>query len=155
MVHAAVAHARPGDVLVLTLPQPEPVALVGDLLATQAQERGVAALLVDAAVRDAGRASRARPPGLGALDPGAGRREERRRRRSTSRSRSAARRSVRVTRSCSTRTVRSWSRRSVSPRCSRRPARAAQREHEKRALLAAGALSYDLDGLRERVEGGT
>ena len=53
MVHAAVAHARPGDVLVLTLPEPEPIALVGDLLATQAQQRGVAALLVDAAVRDA------------------------------------------------------------------------------------------------------
>jgi 4-hydroxy-4-methyl-2-oxoglutarate aldolase len=52
MVHAAVAHARPGDVLVLTMPEPAPVALVGDLLATQAQVAGVAALLVDGAVRD-------------------------------------------------------------------------------------------------------
>jgi 4-hydroxy-4-methyl-2-oxoglutarate aldolase len=52
MVHAAVAEARPGEVLVLTMPQPEPVALVGELLATQAKGRGVAALLVDAAVRD-------------------------------------------------------------------------------------------------------
>lgn len=52
MVHAAVAEARPGEVLVLTMPDPEPVALVGELLATQAQVRGVAALLVDAAVRD-------------------------------------------------------------------------------------------------------
>src|SRR4051794_34338532 len=52
MVHAAVAHARPGDVLVLTMPEPMPVALVGDLLATQAQVAGVAALLVDGAVRD-------------------------------------------------------------------------------------------------------
>jgi 4-hydroxy-4-methyl-2-oxoglutarate aldolase len=52
MVHAAVAEAVPGEVLVLTLPEPRPVALVGDLLATQAQGRGVAALLVDAAVRD-------------------------------------------------------------------------------------------------------
>jgi 4-hydroxy-4-methyl-2-oxoglutarate aldolase len=52
MVHAAIAHARPGDVLVLTMPEPRPVALVGDLLATQAQVRGVAGLLVDAAVRD-------------------------------------------------------------------------------------------------------
>lgn len=52
MVHAAIAHAEPGDVLVLTLPEPRPVALVGDLLATQAQSRGVAALLVDGAVRD-------------------------------------------------------------------------------------------------------
>ena len=52
MVHAAMAHARPGDVLVLTMPEPAPVALVGDLLATQAQAQGVAAILVDGAVRD-------------------------------------------------------------------------------------------------------
>ena len=53
MVHAAIAHAHPGDVLVLTMPDPFPVALIGDLLATQALERGVAALLIDGAVRDA------------------------------------------------------------------------------------------------------
>jgi 4-hydroxy-4-methyl-2-oxoglutarate aldolase len=52
MVHAAMAAARPGDVLVLTMPEPRPVALVGDLLATQAKEQGVAALLIDAAIRD-------------------------------------------------------------------------------------------------------
>jgi 4-hydroxy-4-methyl-2-oxoglutarate aldolase len=52
MVHAVMDRAQPGDVLVLTMPDPEPVALVGDLLVTQAKQRGVAALLVDAAVRD-------------------------------------------------------------------------------------------------------
>jgi 4-hydroxy-4-methyl-2-oxoglutarate aldolase len=52
MVHAAVAEAEPGEVLVLTMPEPAPVAMVGDLLATQMQGRGVAAVLVDAAVRD-------------------------------------------------------------------------------------------------------
>jgi 4-hydroxy-4-methyl-2-oxoglutarate aldolase len=52
MVHAAMAHARPGDVLVLTMPVPRPVALVGDLLATQAKARGVAGLLIDGSVRD-------------------------------------------------------------------------------------------------------
>jgi len=52
MVHAAVAEAEPGEVLVLTMPEPTPVALVGELLATQAKGRGVAAILVDAAVRD-------------------------------------------------------------------------------------------------------
>ena len=52
MVHAAVAHAEPGDVLVLTMPDPAPVAIVGDLLATQAQTQGVAGILVDGAVRD-------------------------------------------------------------------------------------------------------
>jgi 4-hydroxy-4-methyl-2-oxoglutarate aldolase len=52
MVHAAMAEAAPGEVLVLTMPEPRPVALVGELLATQAKVAGVAALLVDAAVRD-------------------------------------------------------------------------------------------------------
>jgi 4-hydroxy-4-methyl-2-oxoglutarate aldolase len=52
MVHALVAHASPGDVLVLTSRDPRPVALVGDLLATQAKTQGVAGLLVDSAVRD-------------------------------------------------------------------------------------------------------
>ena len=52
MVHAAVAHAEQGDVLVLTMPDPTPVALIGDLLATQAIDQGVAAMLVDGAVRD-------------------------------------------------------------------------------------------------------
>jgi len=52
MVHAVLDQVRPGEILVLTLPEPEPVALVGELLATQALAREVAALLVDAAVRD-------------------------------------------------------------------------------------------------------
>jgi 4-hydroxy-4-methyl-2-oxoglutarate aldolase len=52
MVHAVMAEAQPGEVLVLTMPEPRPVALVGELLATQARARGVAALLVDASVRD-------------------------------------------------------------------------------------------------------
>jgi 4-hydroxy-4-methyl-2-oxoglutarate aldolase len=52
MVHAAVAEAARGEVLVLTMPEPRPVALVGELLATQAKVAGVSALLVDAAVRD-------------------------------------------------------------------------------------------------------
>jgi 4-hydroxy-4-methyl-2-oxoglutarate aldolase len=52
MVHAAVAEAEHGEVLVVTMPEPGPIALVGELLATQAKVRGVAAVLVDAAVRD-------------------------------------------------------------------------------------------------------
>ena len=52
MVHALVAHARPGDVLVLTSAEPAPIAFVGDLLATQAQAQGVTGILVDGAVRD-------------------------------------------------------------------------------------------------------
>ncbi len=51
-VHEAMAHLQPGEVLVLTMPEPRPVALVGDLLATQAKARGAVAILVDASIRD-------------------------------------------------------------------------------------------------------
>lgn len=52
MVHAVMDQVQPGEILVLTMPEPEPVALIGDLLATQALVRQVAGILVDAAVRD-------------------------------------------------------------------------------------------------------
>jgi 4-hydroxy-4-methyl-2-oxoglutarate aldolase len=52
MVHAVMPEVQPGDVIVLSMPQPRPVALVGDLLATQAQVAGAAAILVDASIRD-------------------------------------------------------------------------------------------------------
>lgn len=52
MVHAALSQVEPGEILVLTMPQPAPVALVGELIAVQAIHRKVAGILVDAAVRD-------------------------------------------------------------------------------------------------------
>jgi 4-hydroxy-4-methyl-2-oxoglutarate aldolase len=52
MVHAVMAELQPGEVLVLTMPEPRPVGIVGDLLATQAKARGAAAILIDAAARD-------------------------------------------------------------------------------------------------------
>lgn len=52
MVHAVIERIESGDVVVLTMPQPRAVALVGELLATQAQMAGAAGLLVDASVRD-------------------------------------------------------------------------------------------------------
>lgn len=52
MVHAVMPEVKPGDVIVVTMPEPRPVALVGDLLATQAQVAGAAAILVDASIRD-------------------------------------------------------------------------------------------------------
>jgi 4-hydroxy-4-methyl-2-oxoglutarate aldolase len=52
MMHAVLATVQRGEILVLTMPEPEPVALVGDLLATQAKQRGVAGMLINAAVRD-------------------------------------------------------------------------------------------------------
>jgi 4-hydroxy-4-methyl-2-oxoglutarate aldolase len=52
MVHAALSTVLPGEILVLTMPEPGPVSLVGELIAIQAAYRHVAAVLVDAAVRD-------------------------------------------------------------------------------------------------------
>ena len=52
MVHAVIEQIQPGEVLVLSMPEPAPVALVGELLATQVKVRGATAILVDAAVRD-------------------------------------------------------------------------------------------------------
>jgi 4-hydroxy-4-methyl-2-oxoglutarate aldolase len=51
-VHEVMDRLQPGEVLVLTMPEPAPVALVGELLLTQAAARGAAAVLVDAAARD-------------------------------------------------------------------------------------------------------
>jgi 4-hydroxy-4-methyl-2-oxoglutarate aldolase len=52
MVHAAMDHLQHGEVLVLTMEEPAPVALLGEMLAVQALGRGAAGVLVDAAVRD-------------------------------------------------------------------------------------------------------
>jgi 4-hydroxy-4-methyl-2-oxoglutarate aldolase len=52
MVHAVLSQVQPGEVLVLTMPEPEAIALMGDLLATQARVRQVAGVLVNAAIRD-------------------------------------------------------------------------------------------------------
>jgi 4-hydroxy-4-methyl-2-oxoglutarate aldolase len=52
MVHAVMSQVQPGEVIVLTMPEPRPVALVGDLLATQARAHGAAGMLIDASVRD-------------------------------------------------------------------------------------------------------
>lgn len=53
MVPMAIAAARPGDVLVLRMPESRPVSLLGELLATQCVVAGIVAVVVDAAIRDA------------------------------------------------------------------------------------------------------
>ncbi len=53
MVAAAIARVEPGDVLVMRMPESRAVSLLGELLATQCVARGVAAVLVNAAIRDA------------------------------------------------------------------------------------------------------
>lgn len=50
-MHAALARVQPGEVLVLAMP--EPVALVGEVIAVQAKVRRAAGLLIDGAIRDA------------------------------------------------------------------------------------------------------
>ena len=151
MVHAAVAETEPGEVLVLTMPEPAPVALVGDLLATQARGRGVAAILVDAAVRDV---EELRDVGLpiwarfvrvsGAGKTVAGTIGE-----PVEVGGATIRNGDVVVLDADGAVV--FERGRVEEVLAAARARA-EREHEKRAKLEAGELSYDLDGLRELVE---
>jgi 4-hydroxy-4-methyl-2-oxoglutarate aldolase len=151
MVHAAVAEAEPGEVLVLTMPEPAPVALVGDLLATQAKGRGIAALLVDAAVRDV---EELRELGLpiwaryvrvrGAEKTAVGTIGE-----PVEVGGATIRQGDVVVLDADGVVVVARERVEEVLAAARQRA---DREHEKRAKLQAGALSYDLDGLRELVE---
>jgi 4-hydroxy-4-methyl-2-oxoglutarate aldolase len=151
MVHAVMAEVQPGEVIVLTMPEPRPVALVGELLATQAHAHGAAGMLIDASIRDLeelvelglpiwARWVRVRgavkdtPGTIG--DPvqvgGA-----------------TIRPGDVVVLDADGAAVVEYERvdEVLAASCER-----AERELVKRAKLAAGKLSYDLDGLRERVQ---
>jgi len=52
MIHAALSVVQPGDVLVVTTMSPSVDGMFGDVLATSCQALGVAALVLDAGVRD-------------------------------------------------------------------------------------------------------
>jgi 4-hydroxy-4-methyl-2-oxoglutarate aldolase len=52
MIHASIELCRPGDVLVVSTTSESSAALFGELLAVSARTRGVAALIIDAGVRD-------------------------------------------------------------------------------------------------------
>jgi 4-hydroxy-4-methyl-2-oxoglutarate aldolase len=152
MVHAVMERVEPGDVLVLTMPEPEPVALVGDLLATQAERRGAAALLVDASVRDV---EELREMGLpvwarwvrvrGAEKRAAGSIDE-----PVEVGGAEIRHGDAVVLDADGVVVVSRERVDAVLAAARDRA---EREEAKRAKLSAGSLSYDLDGLRELVEG--
>jgi 4-hydroxy-4-methyl-2-oxoglutarate aldolase len=152
MVHAVMASIEPGDVVVLTMPEPRPVALVGELLATQAVRRGAAALLVDASVRDVEDLRRMGLPiwarwirirGATKTTPG------------------AIGEPVTVG-GCKIATgdavvldadgVAVVPAECIDEVLAASRARA-EKERDKRAKLEAGALSYDLDGLRAVVDG--
>jgi 4-hydroxy-4-methyl-2-oxoglutarate aldolase len=152
MVHAAMAALRPGEVLVLTMDEPAPFALFGGLLATQARARGAAAVLVDASVRDVEELAEHGPPTWarwvrvqgavkatrGALDvpvavggatirPG----------------------DIVVLDADGVAVVEAERVDEVVDAARERE----EKERVKAAKLAGGALSYDLDGLRAKVEG--
>jgi 4-hydroxy-4-methyl-2-oxoglutarate aldolase len=152
MVHAVIAHAEPGDVLVLTSSEPASIALVGELLATQAQTQGVAGILVDGAVRDLDelaaiglpiwarfvRASGATKGEVGELDV------------PVTIGGTEIRPGDLVVLDCDgALALPSAQVDAVFPLAVER----ARRERAMRERYAAGELSYDLNGLREAVEG--
>lgn len=51
-VHGVMKRLQPGEVLVVTTDEPQPIALFGELLVLQARQAGAAGILVDGAVRD-------------------------------------------------------------------------------------------------------
>jgi 4-hydroxy-4-methyl-2-oxoglutarate aldolase len=152
MVHAVMAEVQPGEIIVLTMPQPRPVALVGDLLATQAQAQGAAGLLIDASVRDVVQlrelglpiwarwvrvkgAAKDVPGTIGEPVQVGG---------------ATVRQGDIVVLDADGAAVVEAERVTEVLEASRQRE---QNEHVKRAKLKAGELSYDLDGLRRRVEG--
>jgi 4-hydroxy-4-methyl-2-oxoglutarate aldolase len=153
MVHAVMAEARPGEVLVLTMPEPRPVALIGELLATQARERGVAGLLVDASVRDV---EELREMGLpiwarwvrvhGAVKATLGSIGE-----PVEVGGATIRQGDAVVLDADGVAVVEAERIDAVLAASRERA---ERERVKRARLEGGALSWEIDGLRERFEAG-
>jgi 4-hydroxy-4-methyl-2-oxoglutarate aldolase len=152
MVHAVMAEVQPGEIIVLTMPQPRPVALVGDLLATQAQAQGAAGLLIDASVRDVVQlrelglpiwarwvrvkgAAKDVPGTIGEPVQVGG---------------ATVRQGDIVVLDADGAAVVEAERVTEVLEASRQRE---QNERVKRAKLKAGELSYDLDGLRRRVEG--
>jgi len=152
MVHAVMATVQPGEIIVLTMPEPRPVALVGDLLATQAKAQGAAGMLIDASVRDV---EELRELGLpiwarwvrvkGADKDVAGTIGE-----PVTVGGATIRQGDIVVLDADGAAVVAAER--VDEVLTASVARE-EKENVKRAKLEAGELSYDLDGLRARVEG--
>ena len=152
MVHAVMAEVEAGEVIVLTMPEPRPVALVGDLLATQAQAHGAAGILIDASVRDVEELAELGLPiwarwvrVRGAAKDVAGTIGE-----PVQVGGATIRQGDVVVLDADGAAVVEAER--VAEVLAAAHERA-QREDVKRAKLAAGGLSYDLDGLRARVTG--
>jgi 4-hydroxy-4-methyl-2-oxoglutarate aldolase len=152
MVHAVMAEVEPGEVIVLTMPEPRPVALVGELLATQAKAQGAAAMLIDASVRDVEELAELGLPiwarwvrVKGADKDVAGAIGE-----PVEVGGATIRQGDVVVLDADGAAVVEQERVEEVLEAARERA---ERERVKRQKLADGELSYDLDGLRERVEG--
>jgi 4-hydroxy-4-methyl-2-oxoglutarate aldolase len=152
MAHAVMAAVQPGEVIVLTMPEPRPVALVGDLLATQAKVQGAAAMLIDASVRDVDELATLGLPiwarwvrVRGAAKDVAGTIGE-----PVAVGGATIRQGDIVVLDADGAAVVEAERAGAVLAAS---LEREERELVKRARLRGGALSYDLDGLRERVEG--
>ncbi len=152
MVHAVMADVTPGEIIVVTMPEPRPVALVGDLLATQAKAQGAAAMLVDASVRDVEElrqlglpiwARWARVKGAAKDAPGTIGEPVR------VGGATIRKGDVVVLDADGGAMVEAERIEEVLTASLERE----ERERVKRAKLQSGALSYDLDGLRSRVQG--
>jgi 4-hydroxy-4-methyl-2-oxoglutarate aldolase len=153
MVHAVMAAVQPGEVIVLAMPEPRPVALVGDLLATQAKVQGAAGMLIDASVRDVEELAELGLPiwarwirVKGAAKEVAGTIDE-----PVLVGGATIRPGDIVVLDADGVAVVEHERVDEVLDASRQRE---ERERVKRAKLQDGALSYDLDGLRERVERG-
>lgn len=152
MVHAAMDRLGAGEVLVLTMPEPRPVALLGELLATQAKGRGAAAVLIDAAARDT---EELRELGLPVWArwirvQGAGRAEVGEIDVPVEVGGAAISPGDAVVLDPDGAVVVAGDRLDDVTRASRERA---QNENAKRARFEAGELSYDMYGIRETVEG--
>jgi 4-hydroxy-4-methyl-2-oxoglutarate aldolase len=152
MVHAVMASVQPGEIVVLSMPEPRPIALVGDLLATQALAQGAAGMLIDASVRDV---EELRELGLpiwaswirvhGAAKDVVGTIGE------------PVRVGDALIETGDVLVMDADGVAVIEPERAEEVLQASlereSREADKREKLRSGSLSYDLDGLRERVEG--
>jgi 4-hydroxy-4-methyl-2-oxoglutarate aldolase len=152
MVHAVMASVQPGEIIVLSMPEPRPIALVGDLLATQALAQGAAGMLIDASVRDV---EELRELGLpiwaswirvhGAAKDVVGTIGE------------PVRVGDALIETGDVLVMDADGVAVIEPERAEEVLQASlereSREADKREKLRSGSLSYDLDGLRERVEG--
>ena len=122
MIHAALAIVKPGDVIVVDGKGDLSSALMGEIMCQQAAALGVAAVVIDGAVRDA---EAIRALGLPMYAAGLTRTDRRSPFpvASTIRSRSAASRCTRATSSSATATASPWSSVQRRRRCCRSPKR--------------------------------